>query len=159
MIGDERVGRVLARLRDQRDITQARLAKEIGIHPTTLSKYENLGRIPEEVFLRICDALAYAPGFVIAAALELFLQDLQQAELARNGPKKEIPVERQHTLREQRPALTQLGELYDSYAAEQKKLLLGILQYLGPDSQLAWGILPDIGFPKRKKRARRTGIR
>lgn len=159
MIGDERVGRVLARLRDQREMTQAQLAKEIGVHPTTLSKYENLGRIPEEVFLRICDALAYAPDVVVDAALELFRQDLQQAELARNGLRKEMPVDRKRTPGEPQPSLTKVGELYDSYAAEQKKLLLGILRYLGPDSQRAGSILSDIGFPKRKKRARRTGIR
>lgn len=85
MIGDTRVGRVLAGLRDQRGVIQADLAVKVGIHPSTLSKYENLGRIPEEIFLRICEVLSYDPDTVVEAALQLFRQDLRQAQLARSA--------------------------------------------------------------------------
>ena len=55
------------------------MAKRVGIHISTLSKYENQGRIPEDVFLRICGELDHSPDLVIEATLKLIRRDLRKA--------------------------------------------------------------------------------
>jgi transcriptional regulator with XRE-family HTH domain len=144
------MGRVLAQLRDNKKLNQAEMAATIGVHPSTLSKYENQGRIPQDVFLRICEALEHPPDLVIEATLKLVRRDLRKALRGKAGE----PVETAPGPREARPSLAGLRELYDSYAAERKKWLFGVLQYLG-DLQGAGDELADIlpPGPKRKRKA------
>ena len=138
------MGWVLAQLRDQKKMTQAALAKRVGIHISTLSKYENQGRIPEDVFLRICGELDHSPDLVIEATLKLIRRDLRKAA------KVEEP-----TASEAKPSLARIVELYDAHAAEQKRLFFATLQYLGGDSELAGEGLEDI-LPPEARRKRLT---
>ncbi|MBW8875940.1 MAG: helix-turn-helix domain-containing protein [Acidobacteria bacterium] len=143
------MGWVLAQLRDKK-MTQAQLAAKVGIHISTLSKYENLGRIPEEVFLRMCEALEQPPDLVIEATLKLVRRDLRKALRGKAGEPAEAAPPGPG---EPRPSLARLRELYDSYAAEQKKWLFAVLQYLGGDLQAPLDELSDILPPApRKKR-------
>ncbi len=147
------MGRVLAQLRDKK-MTQAHMATRVGIHPSTLSKYENQGRIPEDVFLLICEELEQPPDLVIEATLKLVRRDLRKALRGKTGePAEAAPP----SPGEPRPSLARLRELYDSYAAEQKKWLFGVLQYLGGEAQLGdelADILPPAPRRKRKPPAK-----
>ncbi|HEV7504740.1 MAG TPA: helix-turn-helix transcriptional regulator [Thermoanaerobaculia bacterium] len=143
------MGWVLAQLRDQKKITQAALAKRVGIHISTLSKYENQGRIPEDVFLRICEELDHPPDLVIEATLKLIRRDLRKAA------KVEEPGEAALERGEPKLSLARIVELYDAHAAEQKKLFFATLQYLGSDSELAGDELADI-LPPEARRKKRT---
>ena len=140
------MGWVLAQVRDQKRMTQADLAKKVGIHISTLSKYENQGRIPEEVFLQICGALEQKPDLVIEATLKLIRRDL------RKSAKVEEPGE--PAAGEAKPSLARIVELYDAHAAEQKKLFFATLQFLGADAELGGDDLAEIVPPegRRKKR-------
>jgi|GEM_PF-2296356 len=139
------MGWVLAQLRDQKKMTQAALAKRVGIHISTLSKYENQGRIPEDVFLRICAELSHPADLVIEATLKLIRRDLRKAA------KVEEPTASEPG--EAKPSLARIVELFDAQAAEQKRLFLATLQYLGGDADLAGEGLEDILPPEgRKKR-------
>ena len=140
------MGWVLAQLRDQKRMTQAALAKKVGIHISTLSKYENQGRIPEEVFLRICEELEEPPDLVIEATLKLVRRDLRKAaKLEEAGETAPRPAEA-------RPSLARIVELYDAHAAGQKKLFFAALQYLGGDSEPAGDDLADILPPEARRR-------
>src|SRR5947209_496343 len=143
------MGWVLAQLRDKK-MTQAQLAAKVGIHISTLSKYENLGRIPEEVFLRMCAELEQPPDLVIEATLKLVRRDLRKAIRGKAGELAEAAPEPGAA----RPSLARLRELYDSYAAEQKKWLFAVLQYLGGDLQVPLDELSDIlpPAPRRKRK-------
>lgn len=137
------MGWVLAQLRDQKKMTQAALAKRVGIHISTLSKYENQGRIPEDVFLRICDELNHPADLVIEATLKLIRRDLRKAA------KVEEPAASEPG--EARPSLARIMEIYDAQAAEQRRLFLATLQYLGGASEAAEG-LEDILPPEGRRR-------
>jgi transcriptional regulator with XRE-family HTH domain len=144
------MGWVLAQLRDKKKMTQADLAKRVGIHISTLSKYENQGRIPENIFLRMCGELEEPPDLVIEATLKLMRRDLRQSvrgKVAEPGETASEPGEA-------KPSLARILELYDAQAAGQKKLFFATLQYLGGDSQLVGDELADILPPegRRKKR-------
>ncbi|HEV7785252.1 MAG TPA: helix-turn-helix domain-containing protein [Thermoanaerobaculia bacterium] len=140
------MGWVLAQLRDQKKMTQATLAKRVGIHISTLSKYENQGRIPEDVFLRICKELEQSPDLVIEATLKLIRRDLRKAA------KVEEPGEAASGPGEAKLSLARIVELYDAHAAEQKKLFFATLQYLGSDSELAGDDLADILLPEARRK-------
>jgi transcriptional regulator with XRE-family HTH domain len=140
------MGWVLAQLRDQKKMTQAALAKRVGIHISTLSKYENQGRIPEDVFLRMCEELEQPPDLVIEATLKLIRRDL------RKSAKVEEPGEASPERGESKLSLARIVELYDAHAAEQKKLFFATLQYLGSDSEFAGDDLADILPPEGRRR-------
>jgi transcriptional regulator with XRE-family HTH domain len=143
------MGRVLARLREKK-MSQVDLAAAVGIHPSTLSKYENEGRIPEDVFQRICEALEHPPDLVIEATLKLMRRDYRKAVKGKAGE----PAEAAPDSRESRPSLARLHELYDAHVAEQKKWLFAVLEYLGGDRQVPSDDLSDIlpPGPKRKRK-------
>ncbi|HSS48043.1 MAG TPA: helix-turn-helix domain-containing protein [Thermoanaerobaculia bacterium] len=142
------MGWVLAQLRDQKKMTQAALAKRVGIHISTLSKYENQGRIPEDVFLRICEELEQPPDRVIEATLKLIRRDLRKAA------KVEEPGEAAPERDESKPSLARIVELYDAQATEQRRLFFATLQYLGSESEFAGDELTDIILPEpRRKRS------
>lgn len=138
------MGWVLAQIRDQKKMTQATLAKRVGIHISTLSKYENQGRIPEDVFLRICGELEHSPDLVIEATLKLIRRDLRKAA------KVEEPAASESG--EAKPSLARIMELYDAHAAEQRRLFFATLQYLGGDADLAGEGLEDILPPEARRR-------
>src|ERR1700712_5547391 len=139
------MGWVLAQLRDQKKMTQAALAKRVGIHISTLSKYENQGRIPEDVFLRICKELDHPADLVIEATLKLIRRDLRKAAKVEEPTGSEAG--------EAKPSLARIVELYEAQAAEQKRLFFATLQYLGGDSDFAGEGLEDILPPEgRRKR-------
>ena len=140
------MGWVLAQLRDQKRMTQADLAKKVGIHISTLSKYENQGRIPEDVFLRMCEELEQSPDLVIEATLKLIRRDLRKSAKV-DGPGETAAGEA-------RPSLARIVELYDAHAAEQRKLFFATLQYLGGDSELAGDDLAEIVPPEGRRRKR-----
>jgi transcriptional regulator with XRE-family HTH domain len=144
------MGWVLAQLRDKKKMTQADLAKKVGIHISTLSKYENRGRMPEGVFLRICGVLEQPADLVIEATLKLLRRDLRKSLRG----KGEEPGEAAPEPGEARPSLGRILELYEAHSAGQKKLFFATLQYLGGDSELAGEELADILPPegRRKKR-------
>ena len=133
------MGWVLAQLRDKKKMTQAELAKRVGIHISTLSKYENQGRIPEDVFLRMCRELEEPPILVIEATLKLMRRDLRKsAKVEETG--------------EAKPSLARIGELYEAYAASHKKLFFATLQYLGGDAELSGDDLAEILPPDARRR-------
>jgi transcriptional regulator with XRE-family HTH domain len=128
-------------------MTQAALAKRVGIHISTLSKYENQGRIPEDVFLRICKELDHPADLVIEATLKLIRRDLRKAAKVEEPTGSEAG--------EAKPSLARIVELYDAHAAEQKRLFFATLQYLGGDSELGGEGLEDI-LPPEARRKRLT---
>jgi transcriptional regulator with XRE-family HTH domain len=150
------MGRVLAQMREKK-MTQAELAPRIGIHPSTLSKYENQGRIPEDVFLRICEELEQPPDLVIEATLKLLRRDYRKVVKGKAGE----PAEAAPDSREPRPSLVRLRELYDSHVAEQKKWLFAVLEYLGGElrgtPEDLTDILPPTSRRKRKSPTAKTG--
>lgn len=143
------MGRVLAQMREKK-MTQAELAARVGIHPSTLSKYENVGRLPEGVFLRICTELEEPPDLVIEATLKLMRRDYRKAVKGKAGE----PAEAAPDSREPRPSLARLRDLYDAHVAEQKKWLFAVLEYLAGDPQVQPDDLSDIlpPAPKRKRK-------
>jgi transcriptional regulator with XRE-family HTH domain len=143
------MGRVIAWLREERDMTQAELARSVDVHPTTLSKYENLGRIPEDVFLRICKTLTSHPDVIIEATLRLVGKDLRDA-IGKAGEDERIETKEG----EARPALAQLRQLYDARAAADREWTFALLRYFGADLKAP---SPEdlAGLPLRKPRKRR----
>jgi len=142
------MGWVLAQLRDKKGMTQAELAKRIGVHISTLSKYENLGRIPEDIFLRMCEELDEHPDAVIEVNLKLIRRDLRKSLRKKEAEPGEAAPEQG----EAKPSLARIMELYDAHAAEQRKLFFATLQYLGGDSELAGDGLADILPPERRRK-------
>jgi transcriptional regulator with XRE-family HTH domain len=143
------MGRVLAQMREKK-MTQVELAARVGVHPSTLSKYENVGRLPEGIFLQICKELEEPPDLVIEATLKLMRRDYRKAVKGKAGE----PAEAAPDAREPRPSLARLRELYDAHVAEQKKWLFAVLEYLGGDLQVPPDDLSDIlpPAPKRKRK-------
>jgi len=83
---------------------------------------------------------------VIEATLKLIRRDLRKAA------KVEEPTASEPG--EAKPSLARIVELFDSQAAEQKRLFFATLQYLGGDADLTGEGLEDILPPEgRKKRS------
>jgi transcriptional regulator with XRE-family HTH domain len=137
------MGWVFAQERDKKGMTQAAFAKKIGIHISTLSKYENQGRIPEDIFLRMCRELELKPDYVIETTLKLIRRDMRKSAKTEESAAPDPG--------EARPSLARIVELYDAHAAEQKKLFFATLQYLGGDSEPG-DELADILLPEGKRK-------
>ena len=64
------LGLQIRRLRKEKKMTQAQLAREIGISAPYLGLIETGRRIASlETFVRICNALQAEPGFLLSASL------------------------------------------------------------------------------------------
>lgn len=70
-------------MREKKGISQAVLAKKIGVHEQTLSRYERgINEIPADVLIKIADFLRPSLGWLLMGEGSMFIEDTQPQGIA-----------------------------------------------------------------------------
>jgi transcriptional regulator with XRE-family HTH domain len=157
MFSDKHLGRAVALRREVRGKDQSDLAREIGVHKSTMNGYEKGTRGMDEATIeKISLALDCAPIEIWEDAFNIFRYNYFREQAEKAG----VSIEELAAKIQSRPSVEQIQASFQALFDYLWKLLADVLAFLRTDRQLegrtqipAWGVFVSSETSAKRKRA------